>query len=251
MKKQPLKPSGKEKTRTKIGFYGYPPEDILSFYQQQGYEFIDLDVDFGAPDAALLPSVTCQIIKNIVNNALFYRHEIELVLATVGEDKCDSGRFIVWLLRQEGISVRETSNLNRKRKPLVIATSDLPLRSKIDLIMNRIVSPLAIPSNQQVARPAFGFWGVPPNDFSILELFPDETAVYGWVRCVEAGVPGDFELECFVEPEVKMVFFTQSFCAKAILARQLAEKYQGLYIDLEKIATHSIHAKIQAFLRLA
>lgn len=251
MKKRLLKPEGGKKAVLKIGFYGYPPEDILFEYQQKGYEFIDLDVDFGVPDAALLPQVTCQIIKNIVNNALFFRHEIELVLATVGEDKCDSGRFIVWLLRQEGIQVRETTNQNKHKRPLIISTSNLPLRDKIDLIMNRIVRPVIIPSHQRVVRPAFGFWGVPPNDFSILDLFPDETAVYGWVRCVEAGVPGDLELELFVESGVKMVFFTQSFCAKAIFARQLAEKYQGLYIDLEKNATHSIHAKIQAFLRLA
>ena len=68
-------------------------------------------------------------------------------------------------------------------------------------------------------EPKFAFWGVPPNDFSILDLFPNETHLLGWTRCVEAGVPADIELEMFVEPEVPTVFYAQAFCAKAQLAK--------------------------------
>ena len=96
----------------------------------------------------------------------------------------------------------------------------------------------------------FGFWGVPPNDLSILELFPDETHVYGWTRCVEAMTPSDIDLEMFVDKDVPTVFYSQSFCSKAQLAKYLADKYNGLYIDIDDTVTNSTKAKIEAFLRL-
>ena len=99
-------------------------------------------------------------------------------------------------------------------------------------------------------KPQFGFWGVPPNDMEILKLFPNNTHVYGWTRCVEAGTPADIELEMFVEDDVPTVFYSQSFCAKALLAKYLANKYNGLYIDIDDYASNSIKAKIEAFLRL-
>ena len=116
--------------------------------------------------------------------------------------------------------------------------------------MNGIIAPDSLPPFKQLEQPEAGFWGVPPNDFALLELFPPTTAVYGWVRCVEAGVPADLELETYVKPGVKTVFFTQSFCSKGILARELAEKHHGLFIDQEKTTTQSLKAKVQAFLRL-
>jgi len=234
----------------KIGFYGYPPEEVIQSYQEKGYGLIDLDVDFGAPELSLIPANACTIIKNIINHAFYYRDEIELILATVGEDKCDNGRFAAYLLKKWGFHVVETSNRNLKQKEIQICTSDLPLKTKVDLIMKSIVEKITLPEINRIEKPEFGFWGVPPNDFSILELFPNTTAVYGWVRCVEAGVPSDLELENFVDEGVKTVYFVQSFCSKGILAKELAERTDGLFIDLEKTATMSIKAKIEAFLKL-
>ena len=96
----------------------------------------------------------------------------------------------------------------------------------------------------------FGFWGVPPNDLDILKLFPDDTHVYGWIRCVEAGVPADLDLEMYVDEDVPTVFYAQAFCAKSQLAKYLADKYNGLYIDIDDYASNSIKAKVEAFLRL-
>lgn len=234
----------------KIGFYGYPPDELILYYKKQGFSFIDLDLDYGAPDGGILPKTTCAIIKNIVYNAVFYEKDIELILATTGEDKCDNGRFAAYTLRQMGFNVVFCANTNLVQRPTPICDSNLPLVTKIDLIMKRIVEDTPVPPYQRVEKPTVGFWGVPPNDFSILELFPDDTAVYGWVRAVEAGVPSSLEMETFVNPDVKTVFFVQSFCSKGILAKVLAEKYNGLSIDLEKTATNSIISKIQAFLRL-
>ena len=62
--------------------------------------------------------------------------------------------------------------------------------------------------------------------------------------------PADIELEMFVEPDVPTVFYSQAFCSKAQLAKYLADKYNGLYIDIDDGVTNSTRAKIEAFLRL-
>ena len=97
----------------------------------------------------------------------------------------------------------------------------------------------------------FGFWGVPPNDLEILRLFPDTTHVYGWTRCVEAGTPADIDLEMFVDENIPTVFYAQAFCAKSQLAKYLADKYNGLYIDIDDYSSNSIKAKVEAFLKLS
>lgn len=233
----------------KIGFYGYPPESLLQSYEPA--EWIDLDLDYGYPDTGILPTNCCAIIKNIVNNAFYLKKELTYIIATTGEDKCDNGRFVALLLKQYGFPVIFSSNQNNQRKPTPICESFYPLKDRINWIMNNIVKKKPLLSLPRIEKKRFGFWGVPPNDFRILELFPDDTVIYGWIRCVEASVPADLELELFCEPEVKTVFFAQSFCSKTLLAKNLAEKYGGLFIDMEKNATHSILAKIEAFLRLS
>ena len=72
------------------------------------------------------------------------------------------------------------------------------------------------------SKAQFGFWGVPPNDLSILEIFPDSTHVFGWSRCVEAKNPANIELEMMVDENLPTVFFAQTFCAKNQLAKYLA-----------------------------
>ena len=52
-----------------------------------------------------------------------------------------------------------------------------------------------------------------------------------------------------MDPEVPTVFFAQSFCHKNVMAKHLAEKYGGLYFDLDGRVTRSIRAKVEAFLR--
>jgi len=131
---------------------------------------------------------------------------------------------------------------------LRISTSNLPLREKFDRIMNNVIDELPLDAPQCEAK--FGFWGVPPNDMEILKLFPDETHVYGWTRCVESGTPADIEEEMYVDPEVPTVFYAQAFCSKCQLAKYLADKYNGLYIDIDDYANNSVRAKIEAFLRL-
>ena len=135
------------------------------------------------------------------------------------------------------------------RRDIKICTSNFPLYDKVSRITANIINRESEKGLIQV-KPLFGFWGVPPNDLDILKLFPDDTHVYGWIRCVEAGVPADLDLEMYVDEDVPTVFYAQAFCAKSQLAKYLADKYNGLYIDIDDYASNSIKAKVEAFLRL-
>lgn len=236
---------------TKIGFWGYPNPDIINKTKLNypNAKWIDLDIDFKYPKTNILPESYCKIIRNIVDNAFYLKPE--LILAPIGKDKCDSGWFASKILADMGFNVIQTifEDLTPK-KELKISTSNLPLYDKITMITGDIIA--SENHNNLLQIPAeFGFWGVPPNDLEILRLFPDTTHVYGWTRCVEAGTPADIDLEMFVDENIPTVFYAQAFCAKSQLAKYLADKYNGLYIDIDDYASNSIKAKVEAFLKLS
>ena len=247
-----------------IGFWGYPDPKVINRIKNQypNSEWVDLDIDFSYPKTNILPDAYCKIIRNIIDNSIYLKPDI--ILAAIGKDKCDSGWFASKVLADMGFNVIQTTyeNLESVRE-IKICDSDLPLYEKIDIIMRGILdpniytykythntsAPLFTPSfKEKIFTP--GFWGVPPNDMEILKLFPNTTKVYGWVRCVEAGTPADIDLEMYVDEDVPTVFYAQAFCAKSQLAKYLADKYNGLYIDIDDYATNSVKAKIEAFLRL-
>lgn len=238
------------KQRKFIGYWGCPPRQVMEqIGRKHPYdEFLDLDVDMNAPSSGLIPDAYCQIITNIVDNAVHLRDDLRVIIATVGEDKCDGGRFAALVLNDIGLPVLQVRNAEIERKPISIATSRLPLLEKV----NRIMDSVRIPTRKlmQPTTPTHGFWGVAPHDMRLLELFPDSTHVYGWTRCVEAGVPADLDLEMYVEPGVPTVFYAQAFCQKTSLAKYLADKYDGLYIDCDGPLTNSVIAKVTAFIRL-
>ncbi len=233
-----------------IGFWGYPEPLMIKKYKEQGFEFVDLDIDFGYPRTDILPESYCKIVKNIIDNSLYLKNKLHTILAPIGKDKCDSGWFASAVLKDLGFNV-ETSIYEDLaiKNDLVLSVSGLPLRKKFELITDDIVNKHNILDLKRT-NPRFGFWGVPPNDLSILELFPDDTHVYGWTRCVEAGCPANLELEMYVDENVPTVFYAQSFCSKTQIAKYLADKYNGLYIDVDDYATKSTLAKIEAFIKL-
>ena len=51
-----------------IAFWGYPDPEVIKKYRNDypDMEWLDLDIDFGAPDLNLLPDVSCKIIKNLI-----------------------------------------------------------------------------------------------------------------------------------------------------------------------------------------
>ncbi len=246
-----------------IGFWGYPtPSKIQELKQKYpNAEWIDLDIDFEYPKTNLLPESYCKIIKNIIDNTFYIKPD--LIVAPIGKDKCDSGWFASKILSGMGFNVITTifEDLEPKRE-IKICRSKMPLIDKITSITAGIIdnsifqktqTTAVIPDNNTSENQLFtpGFWGVPPNDLSILKLFPDTTHVYGWTRCVEAGTPADLDLEMYVNPKVPTVFYAQAFCSKAQLAKYLADKYNGLYIDIDDYASTSVRAKIEAFLKLS
>ena len=238
------------KQSNSIGFWGFPNPELVKKIKAQypNSPWVDLDVDFGHPDKEILPKSYCKIIKNIINNAIAIK-PIKIV-APIGKDKCDSGWFVSKILTDMGFEC-ETSIYEElsPRKEIKVCTSNLPLIEKFDTIMNNVLE--GVPDKEYVqVKAEFGFWGVPPNDYEILKLFPNTTHIYGWTRCTEARVPADLDLEMFVDPDVPTVFYAQAFCAKTQLAKYLADKYNGLYIDVDDYINNSIKAKIEAFLRL-
>ncbi|MFH1516092.1 MAG: hypothetical protein ABIG42_11625 [bacterium] len=240
-----------------IGFYGCPSESVIQSVRDKypDHEWVDLDVDYSNPDSGILHGAYCRIIRNIIDNSISLKNTLELVIASVGADKCDGGRYAAFLLRQLGFNIMEVSNdevktcENPELIEVPISSSGLPLVDKIDRIMNGILHR----DEDEYARvePTHGFWGVPPNDFDLLRLFPDSTHVYGWTRTVEANRPADIDLECYVDDGVPTVFFFQSFCAKSQLAMYLAKKHTGLYIDIDGKIGMGTKAKIEAFLELS
>ena len=234
-----------------IGFWGYPDPEIIDTakIQYPQAQWVDLDIDYFYPRTNILPDSYCKIIKNIIDNAMHLKNNIIKIIAPIGKDKCDSGWFAAAILKDIGFNVETT--IFEKQEILheqKICESNLGLKQKFELITDRIIHP----TEQQLVKtkPRFGFWGVPPNDLSILEMFPDDTHIYGWTRCVEAGCPANLELEMYIEPQVPTVFYSQSFCSKSQLAKYLADKYNGLFIDVDDYATKSTKAKIEAFVKL-
>ena len=242
-------------TKNIIAFWGYPEKELIkkTKIEYPKAQWVDLDININAPDLKFLPENYCIIIKNIYNNALFLKNKIIKILAPIGKDKCDSAYFASEILKETGFEVIQTTfeqqckNLNKINIP--ISKSSLPLKEKIELITKNIIEQKDY-SHLKPTKPKFGFWGVPPNDLSILELFPNETEVFGWCRAVEAGYPGDFQIETFADKNIPTIFFTQAFCSKTQLAKYLANKYDGLFIDVDCNANNSIKAKIEAFLKL-
>ncbi len=233
----------------KIGFWGYPNPDVISNVQTKypRAEWIDLDIDFRCPKTNVLPEAYCKIIRNIIDNALYLKPD--LIVAPIGKDKCDSGWFASKILSDMGFNVLQCKyeNIMPKRE-ISICKSNLSLYDKVSLITNNIIE--YNPPTVEKSEAKFGFWGVPPNDLELLKLFPNETHIYGWMRCVEAGTPADLDLEMYVDENVPTVFYAQAFCAKSQLAKYLADKHNGLYIDIDDYASNSIKAKIEAFIRL-
>lgn len=235
-----------------VAFWGYPPPEILQAQIQKypNAEIIDLDIDFGYPSSGVACEAYCKIITNIINNAIYLKDQIKVIIATTGKEKCDAGYFAAVILEEMGLNVIKTRYEVYPAKPFQtpICESNLPLKEKINLITEGIYKKQSL--NLTKSTPTIGFWGVPPNDFELLELFPDTTHVFGWVRCVEAGRPGDLELEMLANPDIPTVFFTQTFCAKMQIAKHLANKYNGLFIDADDRISRSTKAKVEAFIKL-
>lgn len=238
-----------------IGIVGVPPRALVEAHRAPGDRIVDLDMPAAgvSKEAAepYVPRVYCSTLRTVAANALSL--DLDLIIAAVGEGKCDGARFIMEQLAgliDVPIIAERRSDTARLGNPLCV--SSLPLRRKMDLIIKGVAEEPSTsePAQARPCRPGVGFWGVPPHDFGILDLFPDGTHIYGWTRCMENRAPADVELELHVDPGIPTVFFAQAFCAKNALARSLATRHNGLYVEVDEAMTRSAAAKIEAFLEL-
>ena len=243
----------KEERRT-VGIVGVPHWEELQKYVKKGDTIIDLDDSL--PDVSVedsyLPKTYCSILKRVASNAITLAQagRLHLVLADVGEGKCDGMRYIASFLRELlPIPVVEVRNTNSTGAGFPICQSQLPLREKMELIVETVSKPLNPSIKLRRTTPSSGFWGVPPSDFALLELFPPNTHIYGWTRCMENKTPANRELELEVDDGVPTVFFSQNFCQRSALAFHLARRHQGLFVQMDHHLTKSIRAMVEAFIK--
>ena len=242
-----------------IGFWGAPPRDALegAAASHPGLPFFDLDVHYGAKATRRLPDAFCHIIRNCVDNALALGPALRAVVAATGQEKCDSGRYAAGLVAElTDAAVIETVNeAPGPLAPPALCEARGSLRARTDRIMRSIIEPLAADEQQRAVADrcaaTHGFWGTPPHPIELLDLFPETTHIFGWTRCVEQGRPADRELELAVPAGLPVVFFSQGFCAKGMLARRLAERHRGMHVDVHDTLNAATRAKIEAFIRLA
>lgn len=245
----------------RAGIVGLPPRKLMARLTASGCLIHDLDAQLTAtpstgaadlPTADLLPLVYCGILRTVVSNALQLAGELDAIFIDIGPGKCDGARYTAQLLdRNPALPVVVCQNQDQQAMGTPISRSGLPLLSKLELITAGVKNPQPPADPPPACPPRAGFWGVPPRDFSLLELFPAATHVYGWSRCLENKTPADHELETYCRPELPTVFFAQSFCPKTALARFLAAGHpNALYLDVDLHAGNSARTKIQAFLEL-
>ncbi len=235
-------------TKRRIGFVGLPPEEVLA--PRRSETLIDLDnllPDVPPASETALPRTTCHILRRVLDNARALA--LDEIVIDVGAGKCDSARWLAEILEDTlAIPVLRTHNDNRVGAGTPLCDSDLPLTRKLELILDGIITPQALPV-PPAPPPKAAFWGVPAADFRLYDLFPDGTQVLGWTRCLENRTPADEDLERWVPEGVPTVFFSQNFCAKALLAQHLARRHGGLFVDLDGVLARPVRAKIEAFLR--
>ncbi len=242
-----------------IGFWGAPPGRDLEEASRRfdGATFFDLDVFYDAKKSGAVPDAFCHIIRNCVDNAIALGDRLHCVVAATGPEKCDAGRFAARLVEEiTGVEVVVTVNEGRKDPgaPL-LCESRGSLKKRIIRTMEAIIEPLTSDEQRRAmadrCEPTHGFWGTPPHPIEVLDLFPETTHVFGWTRCVEQGRPADLDLETTVPDGLPIVFFSQGFCAKSMLAKQLAHKHRGMHVDVHDTLSAATMAKIEAFIRLS
>jgi hypothetical protein len=238
-----------------VGIVGMPPLKIIKELTANNTTIHDLDTPMIMADieltAPFLPRVYCAILRTVVLNVLHLT--LDAIYIDVGPGKCDCALHVATVLEDMlSIPIYKTKNEDMTSFETPISQSKMSLLQKFERITEGVKNTEKVTVLPSSCIPTAGFWGVPPRDFSILNLFPDTTHIYGWTRCMENKTPADHELELHYNPDIPTVFYAQSFCAKTALARHLADKHpHGLYLDSDVTAGGSAKAKIQAFLELS
>lgn len=197
------------------------------------------------------PKIFCAILTTCFTNAILLKPDV--ILADVGPGKCEGARYLCTVLRELLPSTKIIAEENTDSVQRPVTTGEcytVPLRERMQRIVDKIIKPHLPDFPKSDSPPKAGFWGVPPRDFRILEGFPDETMILGWSRCLDSRTPADLGLEMEILPDIPIVFFSQTFCQKSLLARSLAETHEGLFVECDDNMDNSTLVKVEAFLKL-
>lgn len=241
------------KREYRVGFVGVPPLELINNLKTKHKNITWFDLDepnFKKANICLgIPKTTCKIIQTIYLN--FLEINLDLLIATTGKSKCDFMEYLIPIFKslKPSLEIIKTPNNDKEIKDQIICKSNISLISKFKLICSSVVKDID-KKNLIESKTKAAFWGVPPYDYSILELFPNGTKIFGWTRCMEAKVPSNLDLELFVDKDTPTVFYSQLFCAKSILAKDLAKKNNGLFVESDGMIDNSTKEKISAFLEL-
>jgi len=237
-----------------VGIIGLPSRSLLDEFRAD--DMVDLDcplqgvLSYDAVESRC-PKIFCAVLTTCFTNAMLVKPHV--ILADVGPGKCEGARYLCAILKDllPSTTIITEENLDSVRRPQTNCECyTVRLRERMQRIVDRVIRPELPDFPKSNSSPRAGFWGVPPRDFAILEGFPDQTIILGWSRCMNSRTPADLQLEMYVPADVPVVFFSQSFCQKSILAKALAEKYQGLFVECDEKVDSSTIQKIEAFLKL-
>ncbi|NQT84343.1 hypothetical protein HQ563_15065 [bacterium] len=237
-----------------IGIIGLPSRSLLERFR--GEDIVDLDCPlqgalFDDVVESRCPKIFCAVLTTCFTNAMIVKPDV--ILADVGPGKCEGARYLCAILHDLLPSAKIIAEENLDSVPRASSNCEcyaVPLRERMERIVDKVIRPELPDFPRSSSSPKAGFWGVPPSDFAILEGFPNETIILGWSRCMDSRTPADLKLEMEAPPNIPVVFFAQSFCQKSILARTLAEKHQGLFVECDEKVDNSTIQKIEAFLKL-
>ena len=126
---------------------------------------LDLDVYYGARPSRIVPDAYCHIIRNCIDNAVALGSRLACVVAAIGEEKCDAGRYASRIVRDVlGVEVIDTRNedLGDQRPPL-LSEAKGPLMKRVVRIMRAIVEPL---SDDEVSAARSASARPPPRPWS-------------------------------------------------------------------------------------
>ena len=237
-----------------VGIIGLPSQNLLDKFRTE--DIVDLDcplqgvLSYDAVESRC-PKIFCAVLTTCFTNAMLLKPDA--ILADVGPGKCEGARYLCAILRDllPSTKIISEENLDSVRRPAANCECyTVPLRERMQRIVDKIIKPQLPDFPKSNSSPRAAFWGVPPRDFRILEGFPDETIILGWSRCMDSRTPADLDLEMHVPQDIPTVFFSQSFCQKSILAKSLAEKHHGLFVESDEKVDNSTIVKIEAFLKL-
>jgi hypothetical protein len=236
----------------RVGFVGCPSREGFQAVRRRFDRVSWVDLDNLHPEAKgwsaqVMPANVCAIIKRIVDNALSL--DLDAILFDEGYGKCDHARAAATLIEERiPVPLLRTRNTDLEGRGTPLCDSGLPVIEKAERILSGLVDPDPPPDLAPVDPPV-AIWGVPTSDFEFYRLFPVGARLIGWFRCLENRTPANEALELAVDPDVPTVFFAQTFCHKNILAKELAARHGGLYVDMDGTVTASVRAKVETFLR--